>query len=396
VFEPKSKLPDSLTYDITAWNLMYAYDLKAYALNEKVAVGKKFQPTSFADKTLATKPYAYVLKYQTLDDVHFVAELLKKGVKIRAAQKGFTTNGQNFDAGSIIVTRRNNEKVADFDNVVLSLAKNLNRELFTTMTGFVEKGKDFGSSEVNYLKAPKVAMIFGAQTSSLGAGEIWHFFEQELHYPVTQIGSEYFKSANWQQYDVIIVPSGSYRLFDESLLDELSDWTSRGGRLIVVGNALKSFADRKGYALKKFATDQEKDKAEKADKDKAKNDALTRYEDSERREISESIFGAIYKIDIDNSHPLAFGLKNTYYSLKTNELRYAFLEDGWNVGVIKGKAKPIQGFAGYSMNQKLENSLVFGVEPKGSGSVVYMIDNPLFRDFWENGKLIFANAIFMR
>jgi len=24
-----------------------------------------------------------------------------------------------------------------------------------------------------------------------------------------------------------------------------------------------------------------------------------------------------------------------------------------------------------------------------------MIDNPLFRGFWENGKLFFANALFM-
>ncbi len=121
-----------------------------------------------------------------------------------------------------------------------------------------------------------------------------------------------------------------------------------------------------------------------------------RYEDSERKEISDYISGAIYKVQMDNSHPLAFGLKDTYYSLKTNELRYAFLEKGWNVGVIKGKTKPVQGFAGYAMNQKLENSLVFGVEEKGDGSIVYMVDNPLFRDFWENGKLIFANAVFMR
>ena len=30
IFEPQSKLVDSVTYDITAWNLMYAYNLKAY------------------------------------------------------------------------------------------------------------------------------------------------------------------------------------------------------------------------------------------------------------------------------------------------------------------------------------------------------------------------------
>ncbi len=108
---------------------------------------------------LATKPYAYIVKYQTLSDAAFVARLMKRGVKMRAAQKAFAANGQSFDAGTIIIPRRNNEKIDNFDEVVQSLAKELNRELFTTMTGFVDKGKDFGSSEVNYLKAPKVAML---------------------------------------------------------------------------------------------------------------------------------------------------------------------------------------------------------------------------------------------
>jgi hypothetical protein len=38
---------------------------------------------------------------------------------------------------------------------------------------------------------------------------------------------------------------------------------------------------------------------------------------------------------------------------------------------------------------------VFGVEDKGQGQVVYLVDNPLFRAFWENGKMVFANAVFM-
>jgi hypothetical protein len=37
--------------------------------------------------------------------------------------------------------------------------------------------------------------------------------------------------------------------------------------------------------------------------------------------------------------------------------------------------------------------LVFGVEEKGEGHVVYFVDNPLFRGFWENGKLLFGNAV---
>jgi hypothetical protein len=111
---------------------------------------------------------------------------------------------------------------------------------------------------------------------------------------------------------------------------------------------------------------------------------------------SRMLFQVLFtKSDLDRSHPLAFGLRDNYYTLKTNELRFAFLSEGWNVGVIKGKAKPVQGFAGHKANQKIDNSLVFGVEEKGQGEIVYLVDNPLFRCFWENGKMIFANAVFM-
>ena len=36
LFEPKTKLSDSLTYDITAWSLVYAYGLKAIATKENI------------------------------------------------------------------------------------------------------------------------------------------------------------------------------------------------------------------------------------------------------------------------------------------------------------------------------------------------------------------------
>lgn len=163
----------------------------------------------------------------------------------------------------------------------------------------------------------------------------------------------------------------------------------------MIANALNSFAEKKGFNLKHYATDDEKSEAERKEKELKEKDNLMRYEEAERKQISDFISGAIYKVTLDRSHPLAFGLRDAYYTLKTNELRFAYLAEGWNVGVIKGKAKPIQGFAGYRANRKIDNSLVFGVEQKGQGEVVYLVDNPLFRCFWENGKLVFANAVFM-
>jgi hypothetical protein len=266
--------------------------------------------------------------------------------------------------------------------------------MYTTPTGFVERGKDFGSSYIDFLKAPKIAVLFGEQTESLNSGEIWYYFEQQVHYPITQIGTEYFRSVDLRKYDILIVPEGDYRLFDEGTVDSISDWVSAGGKLILVGNAVSTFADKKGFALKVYASDAAKADAEKKAKEAREKDALIRYEDAERKQLSDYITGAIYKVSMDRSHPLGYGMRDGYFTLKTDRVHFAYLESGWNVGVLKN-GKPVQGFAGANMSSKLSNSLIFGVEDKGRGKVVYMVDNPLFRCFWENGKMLFSNAVFM-
>ncbi len=54
-----------------------------------------------------------------------------------------------------------------------------------------------------------------------------------------------------------------------------------------------------------------------------------------------------------------------------------------------------QAGVGTRANRQLDESFVFGSQPMGRGSVVYFSDNPLFRGFWENGKLMFDNAVFL-
>ncbi|MBX2961404.1 MAG: zinc carboxypeptidase [Cyclobacteriaceae bacterium] len=395
LFEPQSKLPDSLTYDITAWNLMYAYGLKAYAINERINFARPWQRKAVENTPVQNKPYAYVFRYQSLADVEFLGALMQRGVKVRLASKPFRIGNESFDAGSIVVTRRNNESLTDFDQSVQQLATAMGRKWFASTTGFMDAGKDFGSSDVSYIKAPRIATLVGDQTSSLSAGAIWHFFEQGINYPNTQIGTEYFKSVDLKNYDVLVVPSGYYQLFNDDMLKTLQGWVSGGGRLILIANALNAFADKDGFALKKYATEEAKKEAEKIEKEQQAKDVLASYESAERRYISELISGAIYNVTLDKTHPLAFGLGDSYYTLKTNEMYFDYLKGAWNVGVIKGKAKPLQGFAGHKINKKLDNSFVFGVEDKGRGQIVYFVDDPLFRNFWESGKMLFANAVFM-
>jgi hypothetical protein len=39
--------------------------------------------------------------------------------------------------------------------------------------------------------------------------------------------------------------------------------------------------------------------------------------------------------------------------------------------------------------------MLYGVQSAGKGKIIYLGTNVLFRSFWENGKQIMANAVFM-
>ena len=107
----------------------------------------------------------------------------------------------------------------------------------------------------------------------------------------------------------------------------------------------------------------------------------------------DQIPGAILKARLDPTYPLAFGLGNQYFTLKTDDIRYPLIKGGKNV-VYLDKEWMQSGFIGTRLKNKLKETIVVSIESKGSGQIVYLADNPLFRGFWENGKLLFCNALF--
>jgi hypothetical protein len=146
-------------------------------------------------------------------------------------------------------------------------------------------------------------------------------------------------------------------------------------------------AGKEGFALKRKSMENEED----ADSDP--NENLRVYGNAERERATGSNPGSVYEITMDRTHPLAFGYDETYMSLKLGTDAYEYLDNGWNVGAAKAEAHR-SGFTGSEAKKELENTLTFGVQNMGAGEVVYMVDNPLFRGFWHNGKLLFGNALF--
>ena len=60
-----------------------------------------------------------------------------------------------------------------------------------------------------------------------------------------------------------------------------------------------------------------------------------KYGNRKRDRLKNSVYGSIVKIDLDNTHPLAFGYDNHTFTLKLEKTLYPMLLKGWNVGVFK-------------------------------------------------------------
>ncbi|MBC9796003.1 zinc carboxypeptidase, partial [Sinomicrobium sp. FJxs] len=136
------------------------------------------------------------------------------------------------------------------------------------------------------------------------------------------------------------------------------------------------------------------DLEEKQSEDDEEPHSTSPYISWQREDVKNNITGAIYKARVDNSHPLAFGYSDTYFSLKRGNTAYALMDSG-NVVYLEDSGDPLSGFAGSEARKNISNTLVFGVQKHGKGNIVYMVDDPLFRGFWQNGKLFFVNALFM-
>ncbi len=385
LFEPDPELEDSLTYDITSWGLTYALGLKAFGLKEKITP-VSYRKTEAKQNRTEQPVYAYLANWNSFEDVKFLASLLQQKIKVRSSLTPFELDGKKYHAGALIITRKGNESFrTSLDNIIIKTADEFQVDIHPVSTGFVSSGFDLGSVQVQPIKPRKIVAVGGESVYPLALGEVWHFFEQQLRYPVTIAdGKSLSGSIPWNEVDVLILPSGDYaQILDEKLLNSLREWVGNGGRLIVMENALNSFLGKPGFDLKRKKTDENKDQ----------KNPLKTFASAEREYIRNEPLGSVFRVHLDTTHPLAFGYKDFYYALIQKSWNFEYLQDGWNVGYLKEQAK-MSGFTGSKALVELKNTPVIASQDIGQGKVIYLATNPLFRGFWYGGKLLFGNALF--
>src|SRR5690606_8225540 len=180
--------------------------------------------------------YAFAIPWGSLAVARAVAGLMQEGVVGRYALESFSSAGVSYPAGTVLILKADNRHVDGLDDVVREVLGEEGMQAGELFSGFMDQGKDLGSYSYPLLRAPSVMTLAGPSVSTYNMGEIWHFFEEELAYPVDIVMLDDLDGVSLDAYNVIVLPEGYYSL-SSSFSERLGEWVADGGTLIALGSA---------------------------------------------------------------------------------------------------------------------------------------------------------------
>jgi hypothetical protein len=391
LFEPNQVLNDSLSYDITAWALPLAYGVEGYAVKNTIAIKTKASIEVVAP-IIPKSVYGFYIPWNNRISAQVLSLLHQKNIKVRSAMKKAIFGTVIVEPGGLIVSKADNSKIPDFEKTVSEIIM-VKKDFNFITSGYTKNGTDLGGENFTILKAPKIALLSGKGVGSTEFGAVWFYLDEVIGYPVSIVETGNFNRLELAKYNTLILADGFYD-FSVDQQKQITEWIKNGGKVIAMNNALSVFEEKEAYSLTLFESDEAKKSSEKVAVDKLLKERFLDYQSAERRAISASIPGAVIENVLDTTHPMSFGLGTVYYSLKTDDRHYSLLKKATNVAYVPLNYKSY-GFVGHDIKNKLNNTVSFAIDKKDKGQVIYMIDNPLFRGFWENGNLLFSNALFL-
>ncbi len=392
VFETYERFRDSVYYDASAWSLANFYNID-YKSTSSLNLGEKLTDLNSLSKPSAVQMsnYAYAIDYDDYNAVAVLNHLQQEGLVVSSSFKPFTaktaTGNKAFNYGALVIPvslqKRDASEVFD----ILSKAQRAFQvPMYSLDSGYSAQGIDLGSRYVRPVTPPKAAMIIGDGVRSYEAGEVWHLLDTRVHMPITKIPMRNFTRANLDKYNTLVLVSGNYR-FSQKNMDKIKSWTSKGNTLITIGSASK-------WAIEKKLVEE---KLTHVEKDTMKLVERKPYVDAPENLGKESVGGAIFEVDLDVTHPLAFGYRSTSIPVyKNNSVWLSPSQNEYATVAKYGQNPHIDGFiTKKNLEENLKPSASLIVSKVGRGRAVLFADNPNFRGSWYGTNRLFLNALFL-
>lgn len=386
-------------YDVTGWSLPLLFDVPCYVAEQSSSVQAtllKELPKPVGQMHGSQARLAYVIPWGTQSAAAALADLFRQEVRVHNSDKPFRLNSTNFPAGTLIIKLKDNP--ANLHERMLRLVAEHGADVYSTDSAWMEDGPNFGSSNVNYLPRPRVAIAYNQPVSANSVGWLRYVIEQRYGYPVTTIRAEQLRSSDLSRYNVLILPD-TFAGYGVQLGDgaSLREWVQRGGTLISIGGATAWLADERVNLL---ATRREK--RDKPDPKSEKKDDVSKSDPVENAiqptdENPSSTPGAILRVNVDRSHWLGFGYDETTTVMMDSNRIFSLvkLDRGANVAVYLPEDKFFaSGFLFDDARKQIPNKAYLMHSRLGRGNVVGFAEDPNYRAFMDGLNVMFLNAVF--
>ena len=404
----KMRLNDEI-YDITAWNLPMLFDVET--ITSPSAIGVKATPVSSQyDVPTPLRPLApgkvgYLMPWGSAATA-LAAEALQQGIRIRSIGGAFTHNGRRYPIGTAFI--RNADNPSDLQAKLSALVVKHGAEVVPIDSTWVDEGTSLGSNNAPALQTPKVLLAWDTPTTSTSAGWTRYILERRFNVPVTAVRASSLGRANFNDYDVIVLPSGNYgSSINEALLNRIKDWLRAGGTLVTLAEASR-WATGSNVGLldtTSLLKDGRPDVPPPSGGSGGGNNNAPKpgefdYDKAIQpdRERPASQPGAILRVTLDTNHWLTAGNDGeTQVMIEGNRVFAPLkLNSGRNVGIYATKDKLIaSGLIWPDAQDILVQKAFLMHQPFGQGHVIAFAEEPNYRAFTESTMLLFMNAVML-
>ena len=413
IFERFTEFDENVFYDVSGWTLPLAYDLEyasVTARDVRNAISSDLANGAFQSAPVPDRAsYGYVFDWSHSFAPRALNRVLSEDLMARASMDEFTVNTTSgvveLGRGAIFVPLARQEATQDEIYAIMQeIAEKDGVPVYAATSGLTPvTGRDLGAAQTfRSLEAPKVVLAFEGGLSRYDVGEVWWTLDYRQRMPVTLAQKDRLGSLDWTEYTHLVLVGGlgsDAPVLDETLTDSVLSWVESGGTLISTRDAaLWTQNAIKARALAQANDGDEPAPKSDASKDDEQNGDVERldFADMAVRDAEHIIGGAIFAADLDITHPLGFGFadrdlavhRNVSFTLERPE------DNPYAVPVQYAETPLLTGYASERRVDEIGGTPSIVAQRTGSGAVILMADNPVFRGTYPGSEKLLMNAIF--
>lgn len=400
-------------YDVTAWSFPLMYNVETVAVDravegDLVRVDPVMIPPGLIHRGRAD--VAYLVPWGTQAAGRLLAASLRAGLRVFSSDLAFVQGGRRYPSGTLILKVKDNPD--HLHETLARIAASSGAEVIATDTGWVDEGPNFGSNNVAFMRAPRIALAWDRPTRAYNAGATRFVVERQIGYPVTVIRTRQLAFADLRDFDVLLLPDPGFGATYGTVLGErgtrrVREWVRGGGTVVGLGAGATAYLAEETTGLLSTTREYEAGEGgEGAGEDSGDGSGSGRIFSTEEEYLEAlksddsappSTQGVLLKAGLDPDHWLAAGRDRTVNALVSGSSIFSplKLDAGNNVAVFLGPDEVLaSGFAWKGSTKQLAYKPLLMEERYGRGLVIGFTADPNFRAYMDGLNILFLNALF--